>query len=106
MRVTAGLVAIALIATPLIANEALPERPLPSYPHTRALDLVEPQVGVPVADPYRWLENDVRTDGEVAKWVADQNRITSDYLAQLPGRAVFAARMKSLFNYERFGVPR
>ena len=24
-----------------------------------------------MADPYRWLENDVRTDAEVAKWVED-----------------------------------
>ena len=106
MRLTVGLAAIAMLATPLAATEPLPERPLPAYPHTRALDLVEPQFGVKVADPYRWLENDVRTDSEVAKWVADQNKITDAYVAQLPGRAVFAARMKSLFNYERFGVPR
>ena len=106
MRVTAGLVAIVLIASPIAATEPLPERPLPAYPHTRALDLVEPQFGVPVADPYRWLENDVRTDSEVAKWVSDQNKITDAYVSQLPGRAVFAARMKSLFNYERYGVPR
>lgn len=106
MRVTAGLVTIALIAIPLFAAEPLPERPLPAYPHTRALDLVEPQFGVPVADPYRWLENDVRTDSEVAKWVADQNRITSAYVAGLPGRDILAARMKALFNFERYGVPR
>jgi prolyl oligopeptidase len=106
MRVTAGLAAIALIASPIAATEPLPERPLPAYPHTRALDLVEPQFGVNVADPYRWLENDVRTDSEVAKWVSDQNKITDAYVSQLPGRAVFAARMKSLFNYERYGVPR
>ena len=38
-----------------------------AYPLTRRTDLVEPQFGVPVADPYRWLENDVRNDPEVAR---------------------------------------
>ena len=33
-----------------------------AYPLTRHMDLVEPQFGVDVADPYRWLENDVRND--------------------------------------------
>ena len=40
-----------------------------SYPETRRVDLVEEQFGVKVADPYRWLENDVRNDAEVRAWV-------------------------------------
>ena len=58
-----------------------------------------------VADPYRWLENDVRNDAEVAAWVAAQNKVTDAYLDTLPGRAAFAARMSELYDYERFGVP-
>ncbi len=75
------------------------------YPETRRTAQVDEQFGVKVADPYRWLENDVRTDPEVAKWVADQNVVTNAYLATLPGRDIFAARLKTLLNYERFGVP-
>lgn len=77
-----------------------------TYPMTRRLDLVEPQFGVDVADPYRWLENDVRNDAEVANWVAAQNRVTDAYLATLPGRTAFAARMAQLFRYDRIGLPR
>lgn len=33
--------------------------------------ICEDHFGTLVADPYRWLENDVRTDTEVAKWVED-----------------------------------
>ena len=75
------------------------------YPQTTRGDTVDEQFGVKVADPYRWLENDVRTDAAVAKWVADENDVTNAYLATLPGRDIFAARMKQLLDYERFGVP-
>ena len=55
-----------------------------SYPAARRMDLVEPQFGVAVADPYRWLENDVRTDAEVKAWVEAENGITNAFLADLP----------------------
>ncbi|MDB5724744.1 MAG: prolyl endopeptidase, partial [Novosphingobium sp.] len=76
------------------------------YPETRRQDLVENQFGVAVADPYRWLENDVRTDSEVEGWVTAQNKVAQSYLATLPGRDIFARRMKRLYDYERYGVPR
>nr|WP_254049918.1 prolyl oligopeptidase family serine peptidase [Novosphingobium sp. TH158] len=79
--------------------------PAPAYPETRKVDLVETQFGEQVADPYRWLENDVRNDKEVADWVARQNKVTDAYLAQLPQRAWFAKRIRELMDYERFGLP-
>ena len=78
----------------------------PAYPDTRRQDLVEEQFGHKVADPYRWLENDVRVDPEVARWVAAQNRVTQAYLATLPGRDILSARLKKLFDFERIGTPR
>jgi prolyl oligopeptidase len=75
------------------------------YPKTRKTDLVETQFGVKVADPYRWLEDDVRVNPEVADWVKAQNTVTDRYLDTLPGKEVLAARMKKLFDYERFGLP-
>lgn len=76
-----------------------------AYPETRRDAVVEAQFGVAVADPYRWLENDVRSDAEVADWVAAQNRVTDAYLATLPGRDWFRTRIRQLFDYERFGLP-
>ena len=86
---------------------AAPEAPKASivYPVTQRQDLVENQFGVPVADPYRWLENDVREDPKVAAWVAQQNALTDSYLATLPTRALFQQRIRELYNFERFGVP-
>jgi prolyl oligopeptidase len=77
-----------------------------TYPATERVELVDPQFGVAVADPYRWLEDDVRVNPKVADWVARQNAVTNDYLAKLPARAAFAARMTQLFDFERFGTPR
>ena len=76
-----------------------------TYPQTAKVDVAELQFGEKVADPYRWLENDVRTDSAVADWVKAQNGVTQNYLATLPQRGWFGARIKSLMDYERFGLP-
>jgi prolyl oligopeptidase len=90
-----------LAALPAMAN---PMTPL-TYPETRQDDVVETRFGEAIADPYRWLENDVRSDAEVADWVDRQNATSHAYLAGLPQRSWFAARIRALMDYERFGLP-
>ncbi len=90
----------------LVVAAAVPELPVPPYPRARAGDVVETQFGETVADPYRWLENDVRSDPEVRAWVDAENAAAGTYLKALPGRDVLATRMKQLLNFERYGVPR
>ena len=77
-----------------------------AYPATRALDLVEEKFGETVADPYRWLENDVRSDAQVENWVEAQNTVTDAYLDQLAGRDILKERMRTLMDYERYSIPR
>ena len=96
---------------PIEARADLPpltvsQEPAIAYPATRRTEQVDPQFGVAVADPYRWLENDVRNDTEVRGWVEEQNKVTDAFLATLPLRERFKARMTELYDYERFGVPR
>ena len=98
-------VRLLLSMSALSMTAALPAQAPLSYPETRAEPLVEEQFGIAVADPYRWLENDVRTDTKVRDWVTAQNAVTDAYLATLPGRDLFRARIKALYDYERFGVP-
>lgn len=76
-----------------------------AYPATRAVDQVDPQFGVAVADPYRWLEQDVRTAPEVAQWVEAQNGVTRAYLDALPERAPIEARLRQLWSYDRYALP-
>lgn len=76
-----------------------------AYPQTKRVDVVEEHFGQTIADPYRWLENDVRSDKEVATWVESQNKVTNAYLDTLPSRDIFRDRLKQLYNYERFTIP-
>lgn len=102
----AASILLSVPAAPVLSQESSPNMaPTFDYPKTRTVDQVDDYSGVKVDDPYRWLENDVRTDKEVADWVAAENKVTDAYLATLPGRDLFKARMKTLFDYERFGVP-
>jgi prolyl oligopeptidase len=76
------------------------------YPVTPRLDITEQHFGLEVRDPYRWLENDVRTDNAVREWVSAENRVTQAYLSELPGRATLKARMEKLYDYGRYSTPR
>lgn len=81
------------------------DRMLPPYPETRRDNLVESIYGVDVADPYRWLEEDVRNSSDVADWAKRQQAYTEHYLANLPERDAFANNLKHLLDYETFGSP-
>ena len=76
-----------------------------TYPETAMVDHVDNYHGVEVADPYRWLEDDVRESDTVKTWVEAQNDVTFAYLGDIPERDVIAGRMTELWNYERFGRP-
>ena len=76
-----------------------------TYPEARTVDVVEERFGEYIADPYRWLENDVREDPEVAEWVKAENAVTDAYLEKLPGREALAASMTELFDYDDLGIP-
>ncbi|KAB8333198.1 S9 family peptidase [Scytonema tolypothrichoides VB-61278] len=104
----AALFALTLLFTTHFASactESTAIMPTITYPETKRVDVVEEHFGQKVADPYRWLENDVRNDKSVAAWVESQNKVTNDYLNTLPGREIFKERLKQLYNYERFTIP-
>lgn len=75
------------------------------YPETKRGDLVETLHGTPVADPYRWLEDDVRKNPEVRNWVDAQSKLTADYLKAIPQRETIQKKLTELWNYEKIGVP-
>lgn len=102
-RSRAAVVAVALLfaSSSLQASTVMPM----TYPETRRDQTVDTLFGEAIADPYRWLENDVRQDAEVADWVRRQNLTTRAYLDTLPQRDWFAQRIRSLLDFERFGLP-
>ena len=105
IRVRSALTALLTMGIALPASTAVPTDAI-SYPDTRREDIVETRFGETVADPYRWLENDVRADSEVSAWVEAENKVTDKYLASLGNRDAIRTRLKTLWNYERYSVPR
>ena len=57
----------------------------------------------PVADPYRWLEEDSE---ETRDWVKAQQTMTRHVFAQCPGRDRLKARLLEAYNYEKMGCPK
>lgn len=76
-----------------------------SYPDTKRLDVTDNYHGTEVADPYRWLEEDVRENPEVAEWVKAQNAVTNEYLNSMPERKQIEHRMTELWDYAKVGMP-
>ena len=77
--------------------------PALTYPATRRDVVVDDYHGTPVADPFRWLEDD--TSAETAAWVDAQNRVTFGYLGGIPYRDQLRARLTQLVNYPRVSAP-
>ncbi len=75
------------------------------YPVTKTVDQIDEFHGTKVEDPYRWLEDDVRTSKDVAAWVESQNAVTFEFLKSIPQRDTIQKRMTELWNYEKIGAP-
>src|SRR5690606_27584120 len=74
-----------------------------TYPETRKdTSVVEDYHGTPVADPYRWLEDD--NSDETKAWVQAQNAVSYPYLEGLPGRDAIKDRLTQLWNFPRYGT--
>ncbi|WP_440876292.1 prolyl oligopeptidase family serine peptidase [Thalassotalea sp. PLHSN55] len=73
------------------------------YPQTKKGAVVDDYFGIKVADPYRWLEDDM--SAETALWVKAQNKTTQAYLSQIPYRDQIKDKLATLLNYEKVGMP-
>jgi prolyl oligopeptidase len=74
-----------------------------NYPDSRRSDVVDVLHGVPVADPYRWLEE--AESPETRAWVEAQNVLTRATLDG-PARDALVQRLTKDFNYPRTQGPR
>jgi prolyl oligopeptidase len=90
-----------LIPRPVRAQEKAASGKCP--PPTRQDDTVETIHGVPVADPYRWLED--QNSPETRSWIDAQDRCTDAALDSEPGRAQITKRLTELMKVDSFGPP-
>ncbi len=98
---TGLLVACATTPEPMPAPEPAPSIQYPASPRGNVVDDYH---GVSVTDPYRGFED--ANAQSTRDWVAAQNAVAQPFLEDLPQRAWLGNRLKQLWTYERFGVPR
>jgi len=107
LRLTIAIVLPVLLSLGLASSCAGAEEAAPriEYPQTRRTDHVDRYHGVEVADPYRWLEADVRQSREVADWVAAENAVTQAYLDAIPEREAIRRRLAELWDFPKYSAP-
>jgi len=74
-----------------------------NYPDTKKVDQVDEYFGTKVKDPYRWLENDTSKDTE--SWVKKQNKVTFNYLEDIPFRGKINKRLTEIWDYPKQSAP-
>ncbi len=99
MRIFTSVIAIlmAMVVTHSMVAQSL------NYPVTKKENQRDDYFGVKIEDDYRWLEDD--RSAQTASWVAEQNKITEYYLAQIDVRQKLKERLTQLWNYNKQSVP-
>ena len=92
-----------LLLSGIMVMSCTPQQKKLTYPKAEKVDTVDVYFGTEVADPYRWPEND--TSAATAAWVEAENKVTNEYLAQIPFRKQLLERLTNLANYEKIGAP-
>ena len=86
----------------IIATAAGATAPL-TYPTAPADGTTYEAFGITVDDRFRPLEND--TAAATLAWVEAENKVTQDYLSQIPFRQAIRDRLTVLNNYAKTGLP-
>jgi prolyl oligopeptidase len=101
----AGAFTVLLVACTTPRAEHTPQAaPQFQYPATARGTVVDDYHGTSVADPYRWFED--ASAPATRDWVNAENALSQPYLERLPQRSWLGERLKKLWTYERFGLPR
>lgn len=98
--------AFAMLVASLLLGGAVPSQRAPArltYPAAPTSDTVDSYYGTAVPDPYRPLE-EIDAPATVA-WMRAEASLTSSYLDAIPQRAPIASHLRTLLNYEAFGIP-
>ena len=74
-----------------------------AYPPAHRDDTLTDFHGTPVADPYRWLEE--QDAPKTRRWVAAQQELAGAFLAACPARAQIAGRLAALWAFPKRSTP-
>src|SRR5262245_3426950 len=67
-----------------------------NYPETPRTSITDEYHGIPVEDPYRWLEDSQAP--AVQAWADAQNRLVRETLDAIPQRSDFYGQLKRIYS--------
>lgn len=73
------------------------------YPLSETISAADTFFGKKIDDPYRWLEDD--RSPKTKAWIDAQNKLTYDFLSQIPYRETIRKKLEDVWNYERYSAP-
>jgi len=77
--------------------------PVPPFPASAVIPVVDQLHGEAITDPYRWLEDG--SSEATRRWTEMQNRFTRDYLAGVSERESIRGRLEQLLAIGALGAP-
>jgi len=92
-----------IIAMATVLTSACNKQAKVEYPAAPCDSTTYETFGMTVEDPYRPLEND--TAAVTLAWVEAENKVTQDYLSQIPYRDAVHKRLETLNRFGRQGLP-
>lgn len=93
---------ILILATLFLSQSCMNQKQI-EYPVTQKTDQVDEYFGTKVSDPYRWLEDD--NSKETKAWVQAQNKVTFNYLDQIPFREDLQNKLTEIWDYPKQSAP-
>ncbi len=78
-------------------------QPTLEYPAARKADTVTDYHGTPVAEPYRWMEEEGTP--ELDAWIEAENRVTQNWLGRTGLVKPLFDRLSTLWSFERWTTP-
>lgn len=79
------------------------ETVIPLPPPTRSKIVIETLHGIPIRDPYRWLED--QKSPETRKWIESQNNYTKSLIETLPWREQLKQRVTAFMRIDAISTP-
>jgi prolyl oligopeptidase len=73
------------------------------YPAAKKYNQIDDYFGTKISDPYRLLESTQLK--ETKEWIAAENKVTENYLSNIPYRNAIRNRLTELWNYEKYTAP-
>jgi prolyl oligopeptidase len=73
------------------------------YPTAKKYNQIDDYFGTKIPDPYRLLESTQLK--ETKEWIAAENKVTENYLSNIPYRNAIRERLTELWNYEKYTAP-